>query len=95
MLVKFIITTILVAMLASWVISFCHKFEIHHIRLHDWLVLYAPHNLVKEALDCHFCLSWWVCVIVSACAAILFWCGWFMLCPFFATKITQRFTFGD
>lgn len=95
MLIKFIITTILVALFASWVISFCHKFEVRHATLHEWALLYAPHALIQKALECHFCLSWWTCVCISIIVSIIFGCWWYLLCPFFATKITQFFTFGD
>lgn len=56
----------------------------------EWLQVHG-NKLVAQMASCDFCLSWWVCVILTA-AFVAFTGDYTMaVAPFFATPITRVF----
>lgn len=54
----------------------------------EWLQVHG-NDLVWELASCEFCLSWWVCLVLSCCAA-LFTGDWHcLLAAPFATPLTR------
>lgn len=60
-----IITIILIALVAAWMILFLIK-----IRVIEYIQIHACELLAKMA-SCEFCLSWWLCVVIAIITAIV------------------------
>jgi hypothetical protein len=74
---------VMVALLAAWVVILLMKWGVA-----EWLQVHGD-SFTSRMASCSFCLSWWVCVLLSF--AFAFWCGElkYMAVPFFATPITR------
>lgn len=76
---------VLIALAATFVIILIEKWGGV-----EWLQVHG-NNLVAQMASCDFCLSWWVCVILTA-AWVAFTGDYTMaVAPFFATPITRVF----
>ena len=80
---EFLSYVIIIALLAS----FCL------ILLKKWCVIERMQvkgcDLIAKMANCNFCLSFWICVILSAFAVLVSGNGYLMFVPLFATPITR------
>lgn len=76
---------VLIALAATFVIILTEKWGGV-----EWLQVHG-NKLVAQMASCDFCLSWWVCVILTA-AFVAFTGDYTMaVAPFFSTPITRVF----
>ena len=80
----FLTCVVLVALLAAWVLLLFLKWGII-----EWLQVHGS-DLVSKAANCFFCMSWWMCVVLSIIAAVVLGEWSVLAVPFFATPITRR-----
>lgn len=85
MVTDFVCWVAIVATGAAFVLSLMEKWHIL-----EWLQVHAPNEFLHELVSCKFCLSWWVCVLISL--ILLIGSGqWFLLAvPVCATLITRE-----
>lgn len=83
------ILIVIVALVAAFIILFSTKTGIRD-KVRDWLDRKQTKwaRLVASAIDCDFCLSFWVCVLLVACA-LLAGIGVAYITPFCAAPITR------
>ena len=72
MIVEFACWVAVVGLAASFALALASKWG-----WLEWAQVHAPSDLLNEMLNCHFCCSWWACVIL--CLLLLPLGGWAML----------------
>lgn len=84
MIVNTIIFTVIVALLAAYIIMLGYKLgfiEYMQVNGNRWL---------SEMAHCDFCLSWWVCLFLSVVVSLNY-TEWNMIAvPFLATPLTRK-----
>lgn len=83
-MLTFVLTTLIVALLASWIILFISK-----IGLREWVQVHAP-LLISQLFSCDFCLSWWTSLAVAVCFGIAAGDIIIFLTAFAATPLTRH-----
>ena len=76
--------TVTVALLAAFILSLLIKWEVV-----EWLQVHGS-DLISKMANCDFCLSFWICVAVSAVMMLLTGAWWLVAVPVMATPITRR-----
>ena len=76
---------VLIALAATFVIILTEKWGGA-----EWLQVHG-NKLVAQMASCDFCLSWWVCVILTAAFVAVTGDYTMVVAPFFATPITRVF----
>lgn len=76
---------VLIALAATFVIILTEK-----LGGVEWLQVHG-NKLVAQMASCDFCLSWWVCVILTAAFVAVMGDYTMVVAPFFATPITRVF----
>ena len=75
--------TLIVGLLAAWLLLFAYKTGIvEHLQVHG-------NKLVSEMAHCDFCMSWWLCVAVSLVMVVV---TMELVCfgiPFLATPLAR------
>lgn len=85
-MLEYVSIVIIIALLACWVILFAGKLGVI-----EWVQVHTRYKLIAELFSCQFCLSWWVCVIISICFAIATGDIAMLLCPFCSTPLTRYY----
>lgn len=47
-------------------------------------------DIVAKMANCDFCMSWWLCVVLSLVMVAVFCDAWLLVVPFVATPIARR-----
>lgn len=47
-------------------------------------------DIVSQMANCDFCMSWWLCVVLSLVMVAVFCDAWLLAVPFVATPIARR-----
>lgn len=81
---EFLSAVILIALLASWMLTLAYKWNII-----EWVQVNTHFDIINKMCQCNFCLSWWTCVGLSVSAAIAFGYGIIVVAPFFSTIICK------
>lgn len=84
-MIEFSVVVALVALGASWVICLGYKWGI----IEYWQTM-TRFEIINKMLNCHFCLSWWVCVVLSLAAVVLLDDLVYIIVPIFSTNITKN-----
>ena len=80
----YIAVVVLVALMASWVVSLMAKWGIvEYLQVHG-------NDLISRMASCDFCLSWWACVAVSLGASLVSGEWVILTVPVFSTTLTRR-----
>ena len=79
-----VMMTVTVALLAAFILSLLIKWEVV-----EWLQVHGS-DLISKMANCDFCLSFWICVAVSAVMMLLTGAWWLVAVPVMATPITRR-----
>ena len=84
MMFYLILTAILVALYATFILLLCYKLGIV-----EWLQVHG-NSFVSKLAHCDFCMSWWLCLLITI--VILGFTGdLHLLCvPIIATPIARR-----
>jgi hypothetical protein len=83
-MMEFVSIVVLVALMAAWCLLLLMKGGVV-----EWLQIHGTEK-VSEAANCMFCLSWWLCVVLSVMTAVAMKDCIVLAVPFFATPITRR-----
>lgn len=76
---------IIIALLAAFVLALLNKWGVI-----EWLQVHAPSETLYKMFSCRFCMSWWLCVIISVTLAVMTGDVNLAFVPFFATVITVK-----
>ena len=82
---------ILISLLTAFLILYSNKTGIRY-KIRDYLDLHYNNkftNLVSRMLDCDFCLSFWLNLIIAIVAAIMLQNPKLFFVPIFSTPITR------
>lgn len=82
-MLDFVLSAIIIATLASWIVLFITK-----IGLREYVQIHGS-KIVAELFSCDFCLSWWVCLMLSVICSIITGDLTMVLCAFCATPISR------
>lgn len=85
-MIQFVCVVVLVALMASFLVLLLTKWGVV-----EWLQVHGDELLSKMA-SCSFCLSFWVCLLVTLVVVLGTDNALYMSVPFFATPITRFFT---
>ena len=85
-MIQFVCVVVLVALMASFLVLLLTKWGVV-----EWLQVHGDELLSKMA-SCSFCLSFWVCLLVTMVVVLGTDNALYMSVPFFATPITRFFT---
>ena len=85
-MIQFVCVIVLVALMASFLVLLLTKWGVV-----EWLQVHGDELLSKMA-SCSFCLSFWVCLLVTLVVVLGTDNALYMSVPFFATPITRIFT---
>lgn len=47
-------------------------------------------DIISQMANCDFCMSWWLCVVLSLVMVAVFCDAWLLVVPFVATPIARR-----
>lgn len=75
---------VIVALVAAWLLMLLYKWGVI-----EWLQVHGSVT-VSKAANCTFCLSWWMCVVVSLAVLAVSGDMCAVLVPVLATPITKR-----
>lgn len=81
-IIEFILWSIAVAMVASFLLTLAHKWGII-----EWMQVHSRYEIIYKMLNCMFCSCWWTCVVLSIILAVVMWNWWMLLIPFVSTKM--------
>lgn len=76
---------VLVALASAFVLSLAVKWGIL-----EWLQVHAPNEFFSKMLNCKFCTSFWVAVIVSLIGWAIGGMWYMVFAPIFATVIIRE-----
>ena len=80
----FIAVTVLVALLAPFLLALAYKWGgIEWVQVHG-------NAFFSRMFNCNFCLSWWTGVALSVLLALVLWDAHCLLIPFVSTSITRK-----
>lgn len=82
-MIDFVLISLIVATISAFCLSLLFK-----LGAIEWLQLRGP-KLIAEMANCNFCLSWWMCVIISVIAVNVTGDLTLLFVPITATKLTQ------
>lgn len=85
-MIQFVCVVVMVALMASFLVLLLTKWGVV-----EWLQVHGDELLSKMA-SCSFCLSFWVCLLVTLAVVLGTDNALYMSVPFFATPITRIFT---
>lgn len=74
-----------VALAASFLLSLCEKWG-----WVEWLQVHAPNECLHELFSCKFCMSFWMCFLLSIVAAAVAGAWGLLLTPVVFTTIIRR-----
>lgn len=80
--------SLILASVTAYIITLMNKWGIRNT-----LQSNAPNDFVWKLLDCDFCLSWWMGLVIGIVLAIALKDGWLLVCPIVSAKISQRLLF--
>lgn len=83
---QFLTIVVLVALLASFLVLLLTKWGVV-----EWMQVHGDTMLSKMA-SCSFCLSFWMCLLLTLVVVLGTDNALYMSVPFFATPITRFFT---
>lgn len=83
-MVDFIAATIIIALLASWIILFIGK-----TGTREYIQVHSP-KLISQMFSCDFCLSWWLCLIWAVLFSLEAGNPVLLLTSFCATPIARH-----
>lgn len=83
---QLLIIVVLVALLASFLVLLLTKWGVV-----EWMQVHGDTMLSKMA-SCSFCLSFWMCLLLTLVVVLGTDNALYMSVPFFATPITRFFT---
>lgn len=84
-MIQFICAAIIIALIACWVILFITK-----IGLREYLQVHST-KVISQMFSCDFCVSWWLCLLLSVCFSIGAGDPVLLFCAFCATPITRYY----
>ena len=84
MIMIYLLITIVVALVASFVLLLFKK-----IGIVEWLQVHGD-DLISELAHCDFCLSWWLSLIVAIIAAAIVGDWWVIITAVLATPICRK-----
>ena len=58
-------------------------------KLVEWLQVHGSERIAEMA-HCDFCMSWWLCVLLTVIVSPFFCQPWLLAVPFIATPITRH-----
>ena len=85
-MIQFVCVIVLVALMASFLVLLLTKWGVV-----EWLQVHGDELLSKMA-SCSFCLSFWMCLLLTLVVVLGTDNALYMSVPFFATPITRFFT---
>ena len=85
-MIQFVCVVVLVALMASFLVLLLTKWGVV-----EWLQVHGDELLSKMA-SCSFCLSFWMCLLLTLVVVLGTDNALYMSVPFFATPITRFFT---
>lgn len=84
-IVDFVCWCAVVACAAAFVLALAVKWKIL-----EWLQVHAPNDFFAKLFNCKFCVSWWVCVVISLSLALATGQWVLLAVPFCSTLITRE-----
>lgn len=83
-MMEFIIMTVIVALIASFVLCLMYKWGIvEYVQVHG-------NEFFSKMFGCNFCMSWWICVIISIFVALICCKIVYLTIPILAVNITKK-----
>ena len=82
-MLNFILFTIIVALIASFIVLLLNK-----VGVLEWMQI-KGNEFISKMANCHFCLSFWVALIISIFIAFYFQNPILILVPICSTPITR------
>ena len=83
-MVEILVYTVIVALLAAFMLLLAYKW-----RIVEYLQVHGGEYTSKMA-HCDFCMSWWLCLLVSMVFISHTGNPYLLLVPFMATPLTRR-----
>lgn len=83
-LLDFIAVTVLVALLAAFLLELAYKWGVI-----EWVQVHG-NAFFSKMFNCNFCLSWWTGVALSVLLALVLWDAHCLLIPFVSTLMTRK-----
>ena len=56
----------------------------------EWAQVHAPSDFLYKLVSCHFCTTWWTCVVLCLLCALIFWDWTIILAAPAATMVGIR-----
>ena len=84
-MLEFVCWIVVVALLAAFVLALAQKWG-----WIEWLQVHAESDFLYKLFSCHFCTTWWVCVLVALGALAVTGHWTLLLVPPCATLIAVR-----
>ena len=85
MIADFLCWMMFVALLAAFLLSLAVKW-----RVLEWMQVHAPCDLINEMLNCKFCTSFWMGVVISLILCVVIGNWWLIAIPICSTIITRE-----
>lgn len=82
----FVMTVAIIALVASWVVLFIGKTGIR-----EYAIVHSP-KFLSEMFGCDFCLSWWICFVLSVLSMVFTGNAVHLLCAFCAAPLARFIT---
>lgn len=80
----YLFVTIAVALVAAFALLLLKKWGVI-----EWLQVHG-NDLISQLASCDFCLSWWICLLVSIVIAILMHDPCCIITAILATPVTRK-----
>ena len=81
----FVFYIAIVSLSAAFLLALLNKWNVI-----EWLQVHSPCEKLYQMFSCPFCLSWWMCVIISVTLAVVTGEGFLLFVPFCATVLTIK-----
>lgn len=81
---EFLIWVTLISLAAAFALSVATKWGVL-----EWLQVHAPNEFFNKLLNCNFCCSFWIGLILSGVLAIVTGHWYILLCPICSTILTR------
>lgn len=85
MIADFLCWMVFVALFAAFLLSLAVKW-----RILEWMQVHAPCDLINEMLNCKFCTSFWMGVVISLILCVVIGNWWLIAIPTCSTIITRE-----
>lgn len=76
---------VVVALAAAFVLAACSKSGVL-----NWAQMHAKSDIIYNALCCHFCATWWTCLLIAVVLALCCWDYRIALCAPMASIVAVR-----